>query len=168
MKEELWKVIEGLPPYQISNLGRVKSPKHPDGYYVKPDYKWGKGYCRRTFITPTGKQVNKRVHQLVAIHFLENPNNLPEVNHLDGNKLNNAASNLEWSSCKDNIRHATKLGLRSDFKRENALKAKLTEKDVKHIREVYQQGGVTQTSLGKLFKVTSRTIGHIVNNETWV
>ena len=55
------------------------------------------------------------VHQLVALHFLPNPYGYKQVNHKDGNKANNAVSNLEWVSASGNIQHSLKLGLRSGF-----------------------------------------------------
>ena len=54
-----------------------------------------------------GKIYQESVHRLVARHFIDNPDNLPQVNHIDENKMNNKADNLEWTSCKTNINHGT-------------------------------------------------------------
>lgn len=58
-----------------------------------------------------GKAYHKRVHILVAQHFIPNPDNLPQVNHKDGNKQNPDVNNLEWSTCSDNVKHAIRIGL---------------------------------------------------------
>lgn len=69
-----------------------------------------KGYYH-VGICGKGKVKTYRVHRLVALAFIPNPNNLPYVNHIDGNKQNNNVSNLEWCTCKGNVQHAKKMGL---------------------------------------------------------
>ena len=64
-------------------------------------------------VTLDGKQLS--VHRLVATHFLPNPYNYSQVNHKDGNKLNNHYSNLEWCTAKQNMQHAFETGLRKGF-----------------------------------------------------
>lgn len=117
--QEVWKDIpeyEGL--YQVSNKGRVRSLDHEtfNGKYVC-NYK-GKeriqsvahGYYAVT-LCKRGVQHFHFVHRLVASAFLPNPQKLPDVNHIDANKLNNCVSNLEWCTPLENNRHACKLGL---------------------------------------------------------
>lgn len=69
-----------------------------------------RGYLHVTF-TKDGKRYDYRVNRLVAMTFLDNPNNLPQVNHIDGNKLNNYLSNLEWCTPEYNIQHGKEHGL---------------------------------------------------------
>jgi hypothetical protein len=117
---ELWKDISGYEGYyQISNLGNVRSIDRFDGVHdrqgtiIKPNLK-PNGYLQVGL-----RKHNTRkwfgVHRLVAIHFIENPDNKPQVNHIDGNKLNNTVENLEWVTGKENQRHAARLGLRDNM-----------------------------------------------------
>lgn len=108
LNTEVWLKIPELP-YEISNLGNVKrssdaSYKHKNKEYVKP-YLNNKGYmCINLY---KNSKVHKfQIHRLVAIAFIPNPNNLPEVNHIDGNPLNVKINNLEWCTHKYNIQHA--------------------------------------------------------------
>lgn len=73
------------------------------------------------------------LHRLVATAFLPNPDNLPQVNHIDGNRLNNAASNLEWCSASSNVKHAYGTQLKTNVGEINPF-SKLTEQDVRDIR----------------------------------
>lgn len=116
MKEELWKDIkkyEGL--YQVSNYGNVKSlDRYVENYKGKKRFIKGRvlsqedvhGYLR-VELSKDGKRKMFRVHRLVAMAFIENPGNLPEVNHIDENKKNNHEENLEWCTCQQNQNHGT-------------------------------------------------------------
>ena len=98
--EEIWKEIEGLEgEYAISNKGNVKNLK--TGRIRADRYNRRNGYKQ---VHLKGK--NYMVHRLVALAFIPNPNNLPQVNHIDEDKLNNDVKNLEWVSIEDNIRHS--------------------------------------------------------------
>ena len=99
---EIWKDINGYPNYQISNLGRVWSKKRQ--IYLK-QYKTNNGYSQVTLYAINGKCKKELIHRLVALTFIENPNNYPCVNHKDENKDNNSASNLEWCDRSYNINY---------------------------------------------------------------
>lgn len=133
MEQEVWKDIEGYEGrYQVSNLGRVKSLKKAttslisgnvctriyDESILKPiDTKsnTSKGYVRVHLGKGTGKRVLKSIHRLVALAFIPNPMNLPQVNHINGDKTDNRAENLEWCTAKHNTRHALNNGLKKVF-----------------------------------------------------
>lgn len=103
MKEE-WKTIIGYENYQVSNLGRVRSLRNNNVYYLNPmrrGYEGQKYECVRLSNAEGPK--NFAVHRLVASYFVPNPNNYPIVNHIDEDKLNNKASNLEWCTYSYNM-----------------------------------------------------------------
>lgn len=105
---EIWKDICGyVGLYQVSNLGRVKNK---NGALMKTNPSRD-GYVRIQ-LRKNGEYKSKYVHRLVALAFLENPYGLPEVNHIDGDKTNNRADNLEWVTRTENHVHAVKLGLK--------------------------------------------------------
>lgn len=122
---EIWKDIygyEGL--YQISNLGRVKSlsrlVKNGKNHYKFATEKIRKvainkkrnGYCEIS-LYKNNKEKRFKIHRLVAQAFIQNIFNKPEVNHIDGNKQNNKAENLEWVTSKENKKHAWENNLMS-------------------------------------------------------
>lgn len=118
-------------------------------------------------VTLNGKQCT--VHRIVAEAFIPNPECKKCVNHIDGNKLNNSADNLEWVTHSENIKHAYNTGLERKICGENHHAHKLTESDVKYIRKMYKKrdkrfGAVP---LSKKFGVDRTTIFDIVNLKTW-
>lgn len=110
--EEEWRDIAGYEGlYQVSNLGRVKSLNyHRSGkeQILNPG-KTGKnrGYLQ-VALCKNGNECRYKVHRLVADAFIQNTDNLPEVNHKDENTYNNRVDNLEWISHKDNINYGTR------------------------------------------------------------
>ena len=108
--EEIWKPI-GYEGYEVSNLGRVKSYKYDkiNGKIMKP-YKNTKGYLQIDLQLDGRKRENRvhlSVHRLVAISFIPNPDNLPQVNHKDEDKTNNCVDNLEWCTNDYNAHYGT-------------------------------------------------------------
>ena len=106
---EIWKDIIGFEGmYQISNYGNVKSLKkkkqHSD-YLLKPFF-IKNGYLK-TQLSKNNVCYRPLIHRLVAMHFIDNPNNYKEVNHKDENKTNNRVDNLEWCDRKYNVNYGT-------------------------------------------------------------
>lgn len=107
---EIWRAIVDTKGFiEVSNEGRVRSllTGKPRVLKTQPDKK---GY-HRIRVTIEREKMSYKVHREVAKAFISNPDNLPQVNHKDGNKDNNAVANLEWVTNMDNAQHAIKNGL---------------------------------------------------------
>ena len=172
--EEIWKDIpeyENL--YQVSSYGRIKSLDHYTkdvnktqfikGRILKPQHQTT-GYYKVT-LSKNGIKKQYTIHRLVAKTFLANPENKIEVNHIDGDKLNNNISNLEWTTPKENTRHAIKSGLNKNYG-ENHYKSILTKKDVLRILELLKQG-LSHSSIAKQYNVSRTLITRINVGTAW-
>lgn len=96
---EIFKDIKGYPGYQISNKGRVWSTKR--NRYLNP-FVNNSGYRMINIKAANGKRKGELIHRLVALHFVDNPNGNPEVDHIDRDKENNNAENLRWTTRSEN------------------------------------------------------------------
>lgn len=113
---ENWKPVvgyEGL--YEVSNLGRVKSlpRKGTKGGIVSVNYSNSKHYAHIP-LTKDSVLKTTSLHRVVAQAWIPNPQNKPQVNHIDGNKKNNCVNNLEWVTNLENMHHAIEHGLQKD------------------------------------------------------
>jgi hypothetical protein len=116
LANEIWRDVVGFEgSYQVSNMGRFKSLNRTiarkDGSFLNCKGQILKNRQDGEYMSISFGQFKSSVHKCVAQAFLSNPNNLPMVNHKDGNKTNNEVSNLEWSSFSDNSKHAHSLNL---------------------------------------------------------
>lgn len=143
-----------LEDYEITKEGLVIN-KH-NGRVVKPQ-KNGKGYFR---VSIGGKL--KFVHRLVAEQFIPNPNNLPQVNHIDGDKTNNCVDNLEWVTNGQNRKHAIENNLQ--ICGEDCKNSVLTEKDVYFI---YKNQHLKGTELARILGKKRQTINNVLQGKTW-
>jgi len=151
-KEEEWRDKKGYEDlYQVSNRGRVKSLDHVTvrkngrklpvkGRILKPEI-LRNGYLRVNLYDSSGKMKKFLVHRLVCEAFHENPKNKPCVNHIDEDKTNNMASNLEWCTVAENVNYGTRT------ERASKASAKAQSKPVGQF-----------TTDGKLIKVWQSTI----------
>lgn len=110
--EEVWMNINGCDGYQISNLGRVKSTKYKTER-VLSNRRFGEYLGVSLYLGSKKLGFKKQyIHRLIAEHFIENPNEKNQINHIDGNKHNNIVSNLQWCTGSENIKHAYRMGLK--------------------------------------------------------
>lgn len=167
---ETWKYIDGFEGmYEVSNCGRIKTLKKKEHKIVRliPD---NKGYYRYS-LYKNGKNYTVKIHRLVAQHFIPNPDNKPQVNHINGIKIDNRVENLEWMTNEENMHHSKINNLRKGKMPscEKHKNAKLTNKDVEYIRQNYKKncrqfGG---DALAKLYGVHISTIIDVVNRKTY-
>lgn len=104
---ETWKQIKDYENYEVSNLGRLRRNKG-DGDYFYHSLKSPKGIYISVCLSGFYGRRRTRIHRLVAEYFIPNPNNKPQVNHINFDKTDNRVENLEWCTNKENITHAVK------------------------------------------------------------
>jgi len=163
LEGEVWKEAKGYEDYHISNYGRIKSFKENiEGIIILPQNN-KQNYLS---IKLSSNNIFKRfrIHRLVALNFIDNFNNLPAVNHKDGNKHNNHVSNLEWITHKDNMKHGKELLL---FRNGNYHPfAKLNSDKVINIKRLFNEG-MSKRQLSIKYEVDVKTIRGIINGVTW-
>lgn len=177
--KEIFKDIKGYENlYQVSNLGKVKSIER-----LVNHSKGGKQILHERILSPrfsgneksryycvalckNGKAKTFQIHRLVAETFIPNLNRLPEVNHKNGNKLDNRTVNLEWCTSKENKIHAFSSGLNKNFG-EGHYQQKLNIKKVTEIRNKYIPYKYTITMLATKYSVSRGTIQDVLENKIW-
>jgi hypothetical protein len=137
-----YKVLEDFPDYKIYSNGNIFNKfDHLMKFHLT-----NKGYYQVMIQNKGHIQQQFLVHRLIALAFIKNPNNYPEVNHLDGNYLNNDVNNLEWCNHQQNCQHTIDIGLMG-------IKKKLTIDDVKQIKIMLMAvPKINETEIGKKFK----------------
>lgn len=171
-----WRSIIGHEIYQVTACGKVRST---DRFIVEKTgmKRFKKGRILKTFLGPSKKSktqyryfnvkrgVNIAVHRAVAQAWLNPaPNGFDQVNHIDGNSLNNNVNNLEWSNKRHNMEHAIKIGLYKNYG-ENHTFSKLTKEQVEIIR--YLCPSNNNARIASLFGVTTTTIRSIRLMKAW-
>jgi hypothetical protein len=157
--------------YQINEFGDVYYSDKKYGHSMRMGGKmtsWkntGDYLC--VSLCKNGKRKSFSIHRLVALHYIPNPLNLPEVNHNDGNKLNCHYSNLEWCTNLENQQHAWRTGLKHARHGEETNFSKLTKQQVQEIRMKYIPRLYTQKILAKEYDVTQANVSIILNNKSW-
>lgn len=177
IEEEVWRDVAGFEDrYEVSNRGRVRSKAYT---------KWGKnkggafsyvttpgilkqnlndGYPKVT-LERLGERKTVKVHKLVALAFISNPDNLPVVNHKDSDRTNNNVSNLEWCTQQYNVQHSYDTGSNSnagDLHPSAVLSAEI----VKAMRSLHAEGKSIR-ELVQIYGFKYHTINKAIRRRSW-
>lgn len=163
---EIWKFVKGFKSnwgrYRVSNLGRLKGPNGREFYLRKSK----KGYLSFRIVRESdGKEKFMQMHRLIALTFIPNPDNLPQVNHVNCIKTDNRVCNLQWCTNAENMHHAKINGLRKNKKGGDSKLAQLTNEQAAEIRSVILnkggQGPITRKDLAERYCVSLHVIKDI-------
>lgn len=157
---ESWRPVSGTA-YEVSSIGRVR-----EGERILKQWASDQGYMLARL---SGPRRVERVHRLVAQAFVPNPDDKPAVNHLDCNRANNRAENLEWCTQRENLAHSAALGRmqRDHWVGKRSPNASLSDSQVQEIRQRYAAGGTSLETLHRLYGVSKRAVGRLVRGETY-
>jgi hypothetical protein len=164
--EEIWKYIKLTNDIEISNFGNVRSSKNKKLRY-KNKWKGTNTHYWNTQYTKDKKVYTLKVHRLVAEAFIPNPENKPQVNHIDGNGLNNHVSNLEWVTAGENKKHAYKIGYQ-DSKGSKNSRSKLDEELVFQICMFFHKTRFTPKQATIKFNISMQQATKIRSKKSWL
>lgn len=169
--EEIWKDIPGYEGYyQVSTLGRIRDVDRvitrSDGNIMTRSGKIRKLDTTTKKYPYIGLHKNNKlatlvVHRLVARVFIPNPDNLPQINHKDGNKFNNHVDNLEWCTNQQNVLHAMRNGLAGGTKR-----SCLTKEQAIEVKSLLNSGH-RQCKIAERLGISSKWVHSISKGKTW-
>jgi hypothetical protein len=178
MVKEKWEWVVGNPNYAVSTFGRVQRRCWIvregrkcilRGGQEQKQAKSKFGYMRVAIFKQDGKGTVKHIptHRLVAEAFIPNPENKPQVNHIDCVKSNNVVSNLEWCTGKENQQHALRNGRYKIAKGEMSHYAKLKDAEVVNIKNSRFFHKTSTKILANMYGVSGATIIRILNGTNW-
>ncbi len=174
---ETWKDIKGYEgSYQVSDKGNVRSlDRHIQSRYGTRKIKgcFLKKLCdkdgyHKVNLKQSQKGKNCFIHRLVAIAFIENDKNKPQVNHKNGVKNDNNVENLEWVTLSENRQHAYDTGLQNGLNRRGSKSnfSKLKKEDVYNIRKLLKNG-IKQKCIASIYKISQSGVSTIKKNKNW-
>jgi hypothetical protein len=154
-----FKKVKDFPLYSVSNTGIVRNDKTNKN--LSPRFLQG---YKRVALCKNGVTYDKRIHRLVGIAFIPNPKNKPEINHKNGLRGDNNVGNLEWVTSKENQWHKVNvLGVGDKFKGEKNGNSKLSERDIRIIRN----STFSPKDLSFLLDIDIRHIKKILEFKLW-
>lgn len=162
----MWKrlVIDDIElPYEVHEKGKVR--RIETGRILK-NYVHEDGY-RHVCIRSAKHNFNKCIylHRLVAMTFIPNPRNLTQVNHIDCDKANNCAENLEWCDGKHNMRHAYANGLCERGEKHGM--SKHTDEQIRDVCCLLEEGEMTQERISRMTGVSIGTVNNVFHRKNW-
>lgn len=160
--KEIFANIEGFDNYRVSTKGNVYSISRD--IILKPWITYD-GYRQIRLCNKSNHKAFK-IGRLAALVYLPNPENKPCVNHIDGNKLNDNLTNLEWATYSENTKHSFRLGLQSNLG-ENHSQHKITEDIVIDIRKTNATGKYNLRTLSDIFGLSRSHLSAIINKKYW-
>jgi hypothetical protein len=169
--DEIWKHIPGYQYYQISTTGQIKSLDRRLPHNKHKTYMIRKGKLLTPYVNQSGYyiirlcesgQIFRTIHSLVALTFIPNPENKPQVNHINGDKKDNRVENLEWVTNGENMKHAYRIGLKCNKGIKNPGN-KLSENDILEIRNSNEK----QDVIANRFNIKQCHVSSIKNKKTW-
>lgn len=162
---ERWCLVPWGYPYEVSNLGRLRRTRDAArcraGTILRGS-RDGKGYLRFC-LSDSGRRRSVAIHWLVAWAFLGPPPSAShQVNHLNGNKRDNRAANLEWATCGENVRHSFRVLGREPVRAHK----KLREEDVRDIRLLHNSG-LTSKDVAARYGIDTSMVRSIMRGHSW-
>lgn len=147
---EIWKRTK-FKGFQISNFARIKNAT---------------GVLHQSLMTKGYKRIKigikyYPIHRIVAIAFLPNKKNLPQVNHIDGNKLNNHVDNLEWCTLQDNMKHVGRLHLNPGAHGERNPKSLISDVVAKVLIRLWATTSITHSEISQLTGLSNKQLRKI-------
>lgn len=147
--------------YLICNQGFVFNESTNGIQTPRPS---NRGYLR-VCISHKGDRNYPSLHRLVAQYFIDNPRNLPEVNHKNGNKYDNTVDNLEWVTSRENVIHSYDYNL--NYSGEKSNLAKTTDKQVHQVCKLLEENELSIDEIAKITNTTKRVVRHVLKHKTW-
>ena len=160
MNKKTWAIVKGYSIYQISNTGLVMNLKRKTILKNRLDKD---GYLT-VHLREVGSKMLK-IHRLIALHFCKGHKHGLVVNHIDGNKLNNNPTNLEWITSIENVKHSHATGLARYAYGDKAYGCKLNKDDIRLIKIL--GGKLSQSKIASIFGVGQTQIGRILRGDRW-
>lgn len=155
---ETFVKIEGFEKYEVSNLGKVRNIK--SGRILKPSLHRD-GYLKH-LLYENNKRKNLLLHRIMAIAFIDNPEEKPKVNHIDENKLNNDLSNLEWCTVRENNIHGTRIKRIAEKNFEKVIQLDLNDNilnEFESMTQAEQKTGALVSSISKCCNGKAKSAG---------
>lgn len=174
LENEEWRNVVGYEGiYSVSNLGRIRrdlsrtygKAGHILKWWADPTHKRASNRRPTVTLCKDNHKETWQVHMIVALAFLGPYPEGHEVNHIDGELTNTRASNFEYLTTKANHEHAARMGLKAHGTEHHA--AKLTDEDVREIRQRYARGDISQRALARAYPVNQAAVKDILLGITW-